>query len=163
MPGDRKIETPLEKLDTEAHRVLADRHDRIRSELRATLATVIGVSGTVITLSLTVLDKVAPKKLHSWLLAVAWVLFASAIVVSLAVFLDMTRRSVNHQDTLGELYQAGKLNLFFHYGGGTPGGNYMHVVAEKFPGQLGTNVASIICGLGVLFSIAFAVLNLLNK
>ena len=64
--ADRRIEQPIEKLEQDAYQVLAQRHDRIRKELRTNLATVIGVSGAVITLSLTLLEKVASKSENVW-------------------------------------------------------------------------------------------------
>src|SRR6476660_4191256 len=126
--ADRKIDTVFEKLDSEALQVLRDRHDRIKTEIRTNLTTVIGVSGAVITLSLTVFEKIAPKKLYPWVLAAAWVALGLAVVVALGVLVGTTMGSIRHQHDLRDLYQSRKLKLFFHSGGGTPGGNYLYAI-----------------------------------
>jgi hypothetical protein len=57
---DRKVEEPFENLDWDAEKLLSERHDRIKTELRTNLATLIGISGGAIVLSLTLFEKIAP-------------------------------------------------------------------------------------------------------
>lgn len=161
--SDRRIDTPFEKLDSEARKVLYERHDRIKKELRANLATVLGISASVITLSLTVFEKVAPKNLFGGFLAGAWIALGLAALTALGALVGTTMASIKHQDRLADLYSKGKVKLFFHRGAGTPGGNFFDVTTESFPGELGTRVATWLCVLGVVFAVSFAVLNLIYK
>ena len=160
--SERRIETPFLELDQEERQVLYERHDRIKKELRSTLTIVIGASGTVITLSLTLFEKIAPHKLYPELLAASWVSFGLAALVALGVLMSMTMKSIKHQDNLLDLYGKGTLSLFRHHGGGTPGGNFLYVVTEKFPGEVGTRLAVGLCTIGVLCVAAFGVMNLVR-
>jgi hypothetical protein len=160
---DRKVEEPFENLDWDAEKLLSERHDRIKTELRTNLATLIGISGGAIVLSLTLFEKIAPEKRHQWLLVLAWVFLAGATVVAMTVLVSMTIRSIGYQDYLKKLYNEGKMQLIFHGGPGTPGGKYWEVVTERMPGELGNRVTIILFAFGVLFLAAYGVLNVLHK
>ena len=163
MPS-RRIEEPLEDLDSEAYSVLVARHDRIKSEIRKNLTRVIAISGGAITASLALLEKIAPKRLYLGLLEASWAALALAVVIALGVLVDMTMKSIAQQDSLGDLYRTGKLKLFRQTSAaGTPGGTYFDAITERFPGQLGTNVALFVCAGGVLCALAFTLLNRVAK
>jgi hypothetical protein len=160
---DREVDEPFENLDWGAEKLLRERHDRIKTELRTNLATLIGISGGAIVLSLTLFERIAPEKRHQWLLVLAWIFLAGTTVVAMGVLVSMTRRSIGHQDYLKRLYNDGKMKLVFHRGGGTPGGNYWRVVTERMPGELGNRLSILLFALGILFLAAYAILNLLRK
>jgi hypothetical protein len=160
---DYTVEEPFENLDLDAEKLLRERHDRIKSELRANLATVTGLSSGAIALSLTVLDKIAPERRHQWLLVLAWAFLGATVLVATTVLIDMTRRSIGYQTHLKKLYNEGKMQLVFHGGAGTDGGRYWSVVTERMPGELGNKIANILFVLGALFLAVYGILNLLRR
>lgn len=152
---------PYEELNAEAVTLLRERHEAIKTSLRKNLATFITLSGGALALSVTFLEKLAPKKLYLWSVAVAWFAFGLTLLTAMAVLAHMTKKSMRHQNELKELYKDGKM-YFFHFPGSTPGGKWL-VMTESFPGEAGTRVANILFTIGAVCLGLFAILNLLAR
>lgn len=156
-----KETSPYEELDDEAVRLLRERHENIKANLRKNLATLITLSSGAFATSLALFEKIAPKRLYLWIVVIAWLAFGLTILTAIAVLAHMTKKSMRHQNELKQLYKEGKM-YFFHFPGATPGGKWL-VMTEGFPGEAGTHVANILFTIGAVSIGFFAILNLLAK
>ena len=77
---------------------------------RAYLTTIIGLSGTALILSLTLLDKIAPQKTSIWLVIVAWGLLTLTIITAIIILLIGFNKDVVHQKEF-ESYNSNKGRL----------------------------------------------------
>ena len=152
--------TPYDAISGESRELLRERHERIRRELRTSLQTMLGISGGAVGISLTFLEKIAPKRHVLWLLAVSWGFLGITLLLSLSVLIGMTFRSIKYQDELKELYNRGHYYIYW-----TPGGTeglHWWVGTERFPGMWGTSAARLFFVAGVACIAVFTCINLLK-
>lgn len=93
---------------TEERQIFRERHDRIKSERRDILKTIMGLSGSAIVLSVTLLRFIAPNAHQFWLLGCAWILLECAVLFSVYYLVEMTKRSVIYQLEVKDAFE-GKL------------------------------------------------------
>lgn len=86
----------------ERYAVLRERHNRIKSERRNILTTLMGLSGGAIVLSASLLEKIAAERVALWLLILSWCFLGSAVVTALFGLAAMTARSMRYQISLEE-------------------------------------------------------------
>lgn len=155
----RREERPFKQLDSETINFLRERLKTTKDHLRKSCATTIAFSGTLLTLSVAFAEKLAPHKLHLWLLILSWSLLILAIVVAIATLLHMTASSIKHQEELEKLYAEGKISIEYRTYA-TPGGRWMFF-SERIPGEKGSYVSSLL-GVGGLLALGcFGIVNVL--
>jgi hypothetical protein len=143
--------------DHELKETILERHKRIKDERKLFFNSIIGLSGGAIILSVTLLEKIAPKKLFIWLIVTAWCLLALALITGVYSLVSMIRRSLKFQSKLERKFQgeeSGELSFL--------GDSYLAITSKPL-WHFTELVAGYIFLLGILFLGAFAILNLLWK
>lgn len=93
------------KGDQELWGYYSERHNRIKEERKFFLNTLIGLSGGAIVLSITFLEKIAPRRHHLGLVISAWCLLGVAVLVSVFGLVSMIWLSQRFQRELEEIIQ----------------------------------------------------------
>jgi hypothetical protein len=146
------IKKKATKEDRDLIALYTERYKRIKDERKLFLNTIIGLSGGTIVLSVTLLEKIAPKRLHLWLVIAAWVSLGLAILVGVFFLVEMIRRSLRMQKLLERELQ-----------GGIPAPCYFPIRASYQRSSLSESITGFFFVLGILLLGAFAITNLIFK
>lgn len=152
------VDLDLANLRKASLNLLLDRYHRIREERKAIIKLVVGLSGSAIVLSITFLDKLAPKKSALALLFASWGVLAVSALIGIVALVLFTRISIAYQMELHRQFYEGKLMpnspvLQGNYFGETSGSPFRYRWVEFLVGVLFL--------LGALLLGIFAVINLL--
>ncbi len=163
--GREAYKTETRPFSDELKAELRERHERIKKELRNSLSTMIGLSGGAIALSLTLLEKIAPKRIHVGLLAAAWTVLGTAILTGVASLLQMTASSIRYQKELEAMYQRGTIEFKISLYSPPSRGFFNKWLPGTIwrPGEKGVYVTQILFTFGAIILAVFVLWNMLAR
>jgi hypothetical protein len=131
-----------------------DRYNRIKDERKLFLNTLIGLSGGTIVLSVTLLEKIAPKKYLIGFIIASWCLLGLAILVCILGLMSMIRRSQKFQKKIERNIRGEEEDPFLRF---------EPLVSSPRPTHLPESLSGGLFILGVLLLGVFAIINLVSR